>query len=103
MDAGNSLIKRPEERNRADSGTNEDKGKSRSDRSEKKEKKLSAGMREIQIEEMAADREEMSAEATPLSGQTRTPYAGMAAVSGTGICAAAGGILRLLKYLKEVR
>ena len=101
--AGNSQIKRPEERSRTESASDSASGRGSAERSDQKEKKLASGMREIQIEEMMSSREEMSAEATPLSGRTRTPFAGAVAASGTGIRAAVGGILRLLKYLKEVR
>ena len=72
------------------------------DEPEREKKQLKAGMREILIEGMS-EREEMSAAATPLDAQKRSPFAGAVALSGTGVCAAAGGVLRLLAYLKEVR
>lgn len=65
-------------------------------------KDADSGLREILLEGDMYDREEMSAGATPLDAQQRSPIAGTVALCGCGACAAAGGLVHLFKYIKEV-
>ena len=67
------------------------------------EKKIHSSLHEIELEGMVSDREEMEAGVTPLDAQKRSPAAGAIALGGTGLFAAAGGLVRFFGYLKEVR
>ena len=62
-----------------------------------------AGLREVVIGGSMYDRQEMDAEATPLESQGDDPNAPIYAGIGAGICVGAGGLTRLLMYLKEVK
>ena len=66
-------------------------------------KKVTHGMREILLEEDLTNKEELEKNTTPLDARKHTPIAGAVALAGTGVCAGAGGLLRALRYLKEVR
>lgn len=66
-------------------------------------KKVIPGMREIILEEELTSEEELKKNTTPLDARERTPVAGAVALVGTGACAGAGGLIRVLRYLKEVR
>lgn len=78
---------------------NQEKGKQEAEVA----KKVAPGMREIVLEEDLTNKEELKNKTTPLDARARTPIAGAVALAGTGVCAGAGGLLRALRYLKEVR
>ncbi len=88
----NIIVYQPKPKEQEKSKTAEDDNK----------KETTSGLREILLEGDMYDREEMDPEATPLDAQKRSPIAGTVAMCGCGMCAAVGGIGRLIKYLKEV-
>ena len=61
------------------------------------------GLHEVVIGGTMFDREEMDADAKPLDAQGDDPNAPLYAGIGAGVCIGAGGLARLLMYLKEVK
>ena len=115
--SGKKQEKEKKEDKKKNSGNNKDQKKDKAketpeDKPEKdklKNKKTgtgpldTTGLREVVIGGSMFDREEMDADAKALDAQGDDPNAPIYAGIGAGICIGAGGIARLLMYLKEVK